>query len=886
VSGSRLWYVDDMPGAIVDPPNLARMRRSTALETTIRRIDRGWRVRESPPPGLSPSLQLPWIPAQVPGHVHLDLERAGVIPDPFARMHERGVAWVDETDWVYETTFNLDAPPDGEAFLLFHGLDTVAEIALNGEPVGQADNMFISHSFPVGDRLRVGENQLSIVFRSAKRTGLQRLQAWEEEGHTSMPHHWNLWCARSFVRKAQYMFGWDWGPELISCGIWQPVELMAVPVARLADWRYDMSFEREGRATLTIEAIVERVSSGETVPLTLTAALSALGVSRRVEVPFGAEPVPVSITLTLESPARWWPNGAGSGPALHGLDLTLESGPARVDGKQAKVGFRTVELVRKPDADGRGEGFVFRVNGENIFCKGANWIPADSFPSRTYSASSPRMRALLTAARDAGFNMLRIWGGGLYESDHFYDLCDELGILVWQDFPYACAYYPDQVAYGEAARTEATAAVRRLRVHPSLALWCGNNENYQVWHDNWNGLSPARFLGQQLYESILPRVVEAEDPGRAYWPGSPYLGNDPNSPDFGDRHNWSVWHAHGESDGDWTYYRTDFPRFCSEFGFAASCGLAAWDSCLTEADRSPFSPAVRWHDKTRKEYDTYLGYIERHFPRVRSLEDLVYFSQLNQAEALRSGVEHYRRLKGRCWGTLFWQLEDCWPVQSWSVIDYAGEAKAAYYAAKRFYAPVLLSLVEGDDGIEAHLTNDHADPVAGDLALRLLSFRGELLSRQSLTVSMDPNSTGAVATFPLDDATGHEHETYLLASFSSAASKGPCETVLFLAEPKNLRLPDPRLKTEVMDVEAGLAVRVEAEAFAPYVWLSLANAGPVQWEDNFFHLGPGESRIVLLQPERPMTPPEVSERLRVRTLDDGASSSAGAARNFVQTDPY
>lgn len=826
------------------------------MKTTRTRIDSGWTVRPLPLPDMNPALELPPLPAQVPGQVHLDLHRAGVIPDPFYRLQERDVAWVDDTDWVYETVFHVDEVPDADVLLSFLGLDTIAAIHVNGEQVGAADNMFVPHEFSIHPLLRPGENTLQVTFRSARRVGRERHAAWSRE-HDSMPAHYFLWDARSFVRKAQYMFGWDWGPILISCGIWRPVELVTVPAARLLDWSYRPSLSEKG-ASIDVEVAVERASA-RPGPLSVTVEVG--GRSATAALPAEEGRVCVSLTLAIDDPQLWSPEN----PVLYDLRLTVESGETLIDERQVRIGLRTVQLIRERDADGSGEGFLFRLNGENLFCRGANWIPADSFPARSYD-NRDRLHALLFAAKEAGFNMLRVWGGGMYESDTFYDLCDELGILVWQDFPYACAYYPDDPGSLSVAAAEATAAVRRLRVHPSLALWCGNNENQEMFHDNWRGLNPPHFLGQAIYDTVLPRVVEEEDGSTPYWPGSSFGGENPSSQDIGDRHNWDVWHAKGESDGDWPNYARDRARFCSEFGFASSCSTAAWDTCLAPSDRSPTSPAVRWHDKTAKPYDIYLGYIERHFPSVRTLDDLVYYSQLNQAEAMKFGVEHYRRLKGRCWGTLIWQINDCWPVQSWSMIDSVGERKAVYYAAKHFYAPVLLSLVRDGEGFDVHLVNDRLEPVSGQVTLRLARFDGTILDEGTESVSVARNGAAKVARISLHGTPADSPDVYAHASLVTDDPRSCVENLAFLVEPRELRLPTPEVRTTVRETDRGPAVTLQAENFAAYVRLMAAGLEPLEWSDNFLHLLPGRSYTVTLGQGDTLDADTLRDHLQVRSF--------------------
>ncbi len=963
------------------------------MQVTRQDINTGWRFQDVPQPGASPTTRLPWLPAQVPGHAHLDLQRAGVIPDPFHRLNERTVAWVDETDFVYETTFRVegDAPPC--AYLVFHGLDTVAEITLNGEPLGRTDNAYVPHEFPVSGRLRAGEgeagdNVLRVVFTSAMRIGRERHDAWDAAGEATLERNWFHWGPRSFVRKPQYQYGWDWGPELLGCGLWQGVELVTVPVARITDWKYDVEFTEDNKAIVTVTADVERSRGASETPLSLVASLRSLlpadtktygnKINLTLPVPNVNEMI---VSFPVDKPRLWATTEKGEGPALYELSLTIQSlqveevvisetegdpaereaalpkalgagtqfidltrvaldpeairlvpgalakrfnilpvkldqssSPKRlmvavagadtdtlgiadfelvtrcrvtsvvaakseiaaaltrvysvfrppnqvIDKVTAHIGLRAIELIREPDTDGKGESFKFRVNGQDLFIKGANWIPDSSFPGRI---SHEQLRQRITQARDAGFNMLRIWGGGLYESEDFYDLCDELGILVWQDFPYACAYYPDTGEYAEAARVEAVAAVRRIRNHPCLALWCGNNENDTMFHDGWGGSRPPRYLGENLYQEILPAVVAAEDPKTPYWPSSPYGGTSPNDENVGDVHNWDVWHGRG----DWVHYTENDARFCSEFGFASSCGMSAWGKCLAPEDKHPHSAALRWHDKTRKGYDTYLDLVSIHFPEAQTLEDLVYYTQINQAEALKYGVEHYRRRKGRCWGTLFWQINDCWPTQSWAIIDSEGEPKAAYYACKKFYAPVLLSLVRAGAGVTAHLVNDLLAPLSGVITWTLTTFDGDTLHEETARVSVEANAATVAASFELEEALGQERDVYGYAQFASDDGAATAENFLLLAEPKDLRTADPGLTLTVAQAENGFEVTVTAKRFAPYVWLKRSDDVPLAGlSDNFFHLQPGETRTLTIAADETLkTPEDLRGRLMVRWL--------------------
>jgi beta-mannosidase len=894
------------------------------LQVTHRVLDTGWKVREVPREGASPTTRLDWLPALVPGHIHLDLERTGVIPDPFHRMHERDVAWVDECDWVYETAFDVAEPP-AHAYLRFNGLDTIAEIELNDELLGRSENMFIPHEFAVGGKLRMGSNSLRVTFRSALHVGYERQKAWDAAGNDTTKFHWFNWGPRSFVRKAQYMYGWDWGPELVSCGIWRPVELITVPTARLLDWKYDVEFTSGNKAVVMFEAEIERSPDALRTPLSLNVdfqwvsglwdqSLEGLPEPVSVDVPTGEKHVRAQAVVTIDNPRRWWPRMEkrpyeAVDTALYGVAISLSAGDTTVSTREAQIGLRKVELIQEADPDGKGRGFKFRVNGEDVFMKGANWIPADSFPARLQHDTFPpdnaaghvdaegnsysppfryedeyrdRVASLVRAAASAGFNMLRIWGGGLYESEHFYELCDELGILVWQDFPYACAYYPDTGEYADEAAREARAAIRRIRNHPCLALWCGNNENLTMFQGNWSGERPPRYLGENIYDKILPGVLKEEDPKTSYIPSSPQGGEDANSQDFGDRHNWDVWHGVG----DWVHYAKDRSRFCSEFGFASSCGMETWDTCLAPADKWPQSPALRWHDKTRKGYETYFKLFTIHYPLPQTLEDLVYYSQINQAEALKFGIEHYRRLKGRCWGTLFWQINDCWPVQSWAVVDYLAVPKAAYYASRRFFSTVLISLFKVGDEVEAHLVSDLLIPIEGTATVTIETFDGEVLAKQEFAASVEANGVSLIGKIDLSGAKGKERESYVYASFKSQADgytvgahDGPEEFVsgwelaadnlLFLAEPKDLQVADPGVSFEVREEGSQCVISLQAKRLAPYVWIEIeqdAGTDRIQLSDNFFHLRPGETKYVQLARASGVRPSDVAGRIKIRTL--------------------
>ena len=839
-----------------------------------------WEVAERLKPGQD--LFLPnggekqWIPAEVPGHVHLDLMKAGIIADPFYRMQERSCQWIDEADWTYRTTFQVSEErlarrgEYGKHFLDFGGLDTICRVYLNDILIGTAENFYIPHRFDVTDHLQSGDNTLRVEFDSALRVGRERAQAYLGDGTSERGamNYFNF-APRAFVRKAQYMYGWDWGPELISCGIWKSVELVTVPVAEIRSWRHE--YRRIDEFAWESQFLVDLSRLDRNQELTVEITLDSRApnplpelewqpehdAEQPNEIPNVYPVIPPHVMVIADVRVGNVMSWSSESPVLYDVAIKLKANGEVIDSTSQAIGFKTTELLQEPDADGKGAGFLFRINGVDTFIKGANWIPCDSFPSRetlpadAKSNGKARLLTLLTQAKEAGFNMLRVWGGGFYESEEFYDLCDQLGILVWQDFPFACSSYPDDLPeFKNQVHREACKAIVRLSKHPSLALWCGGNENLELHQGRWAGPTQAtQFFGDRIIHEILPEVLAEHDSLTPYVPNSPYgdagEGNVTNE-NYGDSHYWNVWHSKKpDSTGDWTHYAESVSRFSAEFGFAAPAGMTAWKSCMAPQDFTVDSPVFKWHDKTRKGHETYLGFIEMHYPKPATFEDLVYYGQCNQADALKFGIEHYRRLKGRCWGTLFWQLNDCWPTHSWSVIDSALEPKAAYYACKRFYAPLLLSLVRNGNAVEAHLVNDTLNEIPGKLTIRLLAFTGEVLAAQSIeTVAPSNAASGAVAALSVETRI----DAFVHATFVSDCGEFACKNSLLLAEPKEIALPNADLawKFEKADqLHDSATLTVSARNYAGYVWITFEGleAQP-QLSDNFFHLAPGQEKIV------------------------------------------
>ena len=708
----------------------------------------------------------PWRSAIVPGSIHDDLVRHQVINDPYQEQYEAGAQWVSEVEWEFRNIIDWDAQGKSKHQIIrFEGLDTVCDIFLNGLLIGSHDNMFVPIELDVSGKLNNGKNELLLKFKSPVKVGEERrTKYFEAEG---LRRDTNNFDERAFVRKAQYMSGWDWGPRLVSCGIWKAVSILdfdaritdfSVRVRHLGgtDWELTTQTERTEGSDLQIEIEGHGSHSGD-------------------------------VRLTLSNPAIWNVNGRGAQPLVR-VTASLNSGHSI----SKRVGFRTLELVQEPDA--AGESFEFLVNGERIFAAGANWIPNDSMPGRI---TRQDMVDQIDRCRLLGFNMLRVWGGGLYESDDFYDACDEAGILVWQDFPYGCSYYPDGPTEVEIAYREASNQVRRLRHHASLALWCGNNENETMWQSKWGGLeqSPHRYYGWNIYTDALPRAVAEHNPETPYIRTSP-IGSKSDRPDvlandgnFGDQHFWDVWHGQG----DWYHYTTSKARFCSEFGFASSCHLDLWRTTIADADvANRTDDAVVWHDKTNKGTETFHSYVDTHYPRSEALVDWVYYSQINQRDALRHGIEHFRT-NGLCRGSLIWQINDCWPVQSWAVQDYTRRLKPAGFELRRLYADLCLSLhLSTEREVRLLISNELPHDQTCQWVVEAIDVHtGDIKGQHSGEVQVP--AKGIIPVRPIDVSEWPPHLTVVKAYLQRLPTTTTWRT---LAEPKNVDWGLPRIIAE------------------------------------------------------------------------------------------
>ncbi|GAA2494389.1 glycoside hydrolase family 2 protein [Streptomyces gobitricini] len=672
------------------------------------------------------------LPARVPGCVHTDLLAAGVIPDPYLGRNETEVAWVGGRTWSYVTDLVHDSAHE-RTDLVFDGLDTAATITLAGEALGKTRNMHRGYRFDVTGRTGALEVRFTSAYEEAA-----AVRALTGERPNVYPEPFQ------YIRKMACGFGWDWGPTVVTAGMWRPVRLEHWSTARIDRVRPLVTVEG-GTGHVEVRLEVRRSERGSGRPLTARATVRGpgAGAGATAEVSFtGEEAV---LRLKVGEPRLWWPRGHGDQP-LYGLDVTLLDGGAALDAWRRRIGFRTVGIDRSADA--HGTGFTFVVNGVRIFARGVNWIPDDVLPSRV---TPERYRARLAQAVEANVDLVRVWGGGIYEDDAFYDACDELGLMVWQDFLFACAAYPEEQPLRGEIEAEARDNVVRLMPHPSLVLWNGNNENLWGFRDwDWEPALAGDSWGEGYYLGLLPRIVAELDPTRPYTAGSPWSGSwdhHPNDTRHGTHHSWEVWNRQ-----DYAEYRSSVPRFVAEFGWQAPPALATLRRALPGEDLAPDSPGMLHHQKAEDGNGKLNRGIARHFDLPEGdFDRWHYLAQVVQARAVGSGIEHWRAHWPLCAGTVVWQLNDCWPVSSWAAVDGDGRLKPLHHELRRVYADRLLTLLPGrseDDGPELAVDNQSADPWRTAVTLRLLDADGGVVREAVVEVAAEPRSVARTALPP------------------------------------------------------------------------------------------------------------------------------------------
>lgn len=792
-----------------------------------------WRMREAD--------SQTWHSAHVPGSVYADLMADGTMPDPFWRENELDAFERMKKDYVYQRAFTVTEAQLAHAHveLVCEGLDTLAHVSLNGREIAFADNMHITWVWDVKEQLHAGENTLEIRFDSpilycAKKA--DEAPGWESSDATPGFRH---------LRKAHCMFGWDWGPRLPDTGIWRPIFLRTWDAARLEN-ALMLQAHHDGVVDVTIRPEI----AGES-------AWSAEITAPDGEVIIIPETTAAEQVITIEHPQLWWPNGLGKQP-LYRVTVRLATGDTRT----WRIGLRTMTVSREKDE--WGEEFCHVVNGVKVFAMGADYIPEDNILARV---TPERTRRLLEDCKAANFNAIRVWGGGYYPDDAFYDICDELGLLVWQDLMYACAFYDLTPDFERSIRVETHQNVARLRHHASLALICGNNEmemfmaganSALINHRTWEFVPtyPHHITDYvKMFEYILPAIVKETAPQTYWWPASPSSGGNfdaPNDENRGDNHYWDVWH--GEK--PFTEYRKFFFRYASEFGFQSFPCLKSVKQFTLPDDRNIFSRVMERHQRNQAANGKILSYLSQTFRYPNSFDDLLYASQLMQAEAIRYGVEHWRRNRGRCMGAIIWQLNDIWPVASWASIDYYGRWKALHYAAKRFFAPVMISAEEEGElsqnpkineyhpaplekSFRLNVCNETLRDVTGEVVWALRTPDGAIVRQNQQTLTIPAMSAKWLDKVDCADAslTGH-YVSFAFVVDDVALSEGTC---IFCA-PKHFEFVDPRLTVETR----GDTLVVTSHAYAKQVWLESEDAD-LLLDDNAFDMNPGTKVVRVVQ---------------------------------------
>lgn len=793
------------------------------------RLETGWQFKQR-----DPSQRLEddfssaerWRSATVPGTVHQDLLDHDLIPDPHLAQREHEVQWVGETDWLYRLEFTVDQLSE-RAALCFDGLDTYAQVWLNGALILSADNMFVPQRVTVSDQLQIGRNELRICFASAWQRGREL-----EAQHGGPRPLWNGDSSRLFVRKAQYQYGWDWGPTLVTAGIWRGVRL-ELHDARIASLHAPITVsENLQHAQIAVRADLEGALEGLVLALELRDPDGALLES----VKLSAKPQ-LEQMFALEAPQLWWPNGYGA-QALYNLTLRLLRQDIILETTALTLGIRRLRLLEEAVQNEAGSSFVFEVNHVAIYCGGANWIPDDSFLPRI---TRERYAQRLAAARDANMTMIRVWGGGIYEDDAFYNLCDELGLLVWQDFMFACGIYPAYPSLLGSVALEAIANIQRLRHHACLAIWTGNNEDYQLAYSAGHydpSAAPdasSSFPARVIYEELLPALLAQHDPERPYRPGSPWAGANPDDQSRGDRHTWEVW---GRSALPYQHYKELGGRFVSEFGMQAAPSLATLRACLEPQDLQPWSLGFENRNRASEGARRLNAYITDSLPLPGDLEAYVHATQLIQSEAIGYAYRIWRREfkgPGRYGnaGALVWQLNDCWPGVSWSLIDSNGDRKMAYYAAKRELAPFAVGIETSREATSLWTVNGTLHPRSVQLELSSFTLDGQQQTRESRTVTVETNRATELAPWVIADARPIVRRARLLDGQTVLA-----RAALFPEPFKYQRFVDPALSvTRISQTQ----LRLSATAPVKGLWLEALGA---VWDDNGFDLTPGEERIV------------------------------------------
>jgi len=784
-----------------------------------------------------------WRSATVPGCVHTDLLAHGLIPDPFYGTNEKAVQWVEEKDWEYRLLFTPSeqelASPN--ATLVFEGLDTYADVYLNDDCILIGQNMFRGFEISVAAHLNIGESELRIVFHSPTEKTKER---FKENGY-ELPAGNDQADVRVSVysRKAPYHFGWDWGPRLVTSGIWKPVSLVTWSLAQITNVHHYSEAINAPEARIKSRFEVESYTATKA---TLKKTIGDMTYLAQTDLKKGHNII--DLDANIPSPQLWWPNGLGK-QHLYTIKSELIIDGVVIDSRTDKLGLRSIEVVNEPDSI--GHSFYVKVNGQPVFMKGANIIPLDNFLPNVSQADYDE---LIDAALDANMNMLRVWGGGIYEDKRFYDLCDEKGILVWQDFMFSCAMYPGDSAFLEEVKAEAQDNIRRLRNHTSLALWCGNNEVDVAWH-NWGWQNQFNYSSEdstqvwsdylKLFEELLPAVVAENDSHRFYLPSSPISNwGTPENFNHGDMHYWGVWHGNEPLSA----FNTNVGRFMSEFGFQSFPELATVKAFSDSTGWSLESDVMQAHQKSPGGNVRIKRYMDQNYREPKDFESFLYVSQLLQAKGMKTALEAHRRNMPHCMGTLYWQLNDCWPVASWSSMDYYGRRKAAHYATKRAFSEVAISVVEEGDSTTVYLISDRDRGVTGNFTVQLFTLSGELIDRTDTELLGVYRSKVHFKKATQSWLKDHRKEEVVVKVRLEGGNFDDAVSYYYFVPPKELKLPTPKLDWHFKATATGGIISLTAESFIKDLYLNFPGVDG-HFLDNYFDLIKGETKEIIFETE-------------------------------------
>ena len=802
-------------------------------------LDKGWEFSQA---GSNE-----WMSARVPGTVHQDLLDHGRLPDPFYGMNEQKVQWVEKEDWLYRTVFTVTADQlkSDAAWLTFEGLDTYADVYLNGSLLLKADNMFVGHKLAVKDVLREGENRLMIRFRSpVEETAPQ----WDTDGFNYPADNDHSEKRMSvYTRKAPYSYGWDWGIRLATSGIWRPVKLTFCNGAAIDDFFVRQQEVTEQVAKVDNQLEINNVTSTPKeaqVKVVYAYGEQADTLTRTVVLQPGKNSL--SMPAWIEKPHLWMPNGWGD-PALYTFTATVSVDGKEVASREEAIGLRSIRVVMEDDKDGKS--FYFEVNGKPMFAKGSNYIPGDALlPNMT----GERYARLFEDIRAANMNMVRVWGGGIYEDDRFYEEADRNGILVWQDFIFACTTYPHDPTFLKRVSEEAVYNMRRLRNHASLAMWCGNNEIYEGmrywgWKDKyspvvWKEMTEGYDV---LFRQLLPELVEANDPGRFYMHGSPYEANwgRPESWKIADSHNWGTWYGQKPFES----LDTEIPRFMSEYGFQAFPEMKTIRMFASPEDYELESPVMNAHQKASIGNFLIKKTMALYYKVPEKFEDLIYAGLILQGQGMRHGIEAHRRHRPYCMGSLPWQLNDSWPVVSWSSIDYYGNWKAMHYQIRRAFAPVLVDAIKEGNNLSYYIMSDRLTDEELTLNLELMDFNGKVYRKQKVDGLLPANTSKLFYQEPVEQALAGRDSATTFMHMVVKSKKGEVlsDEIYYFAHPKDQLLPKTPLQWQVKQKKGYCEVTVKAGKLARDIFIEVPVQG-VRFSDNFFDLLPGQKKKVII----------------------------------------